>query len=236
MKDLVFVSGVQKELAAERQAVCDFIRNDALLRKYFDVFLFEELLATDRRADKLYFDYVDRSAIYLGIFLIADPLFLAHYIEKAGTGTLAMIDGCREAGLPEPEFHEDGDQFVLTLWRDWLADAVMGELGLSERQIAGVMHVKAERRITNREYQRLAGVGDRTALRDLDELVAKGVLEKVGETDRATHYVLVRKPDSKPTNPTRQAAFDMAGKRGHAKGTFHIALRSQIVTTRWIAR
>jgi len=36
--------------------------------------------------------------------LIADPLFLAHYIEKAGTGTLAMIHGCRHAGRPEPEF------------------------------------------------------------------------------------------------------------------------------------
>ena len=66
MKDLVFVSSVQKEVASERQAVRDFVRNDALLHRYFDVFLFEELPARDQRADKLYLDYVDRSAIYLG--------------------------------------------------------------------------------------------------------------------------------------------------------------------------
>ena len=39
----IFISGVQKELRQERQAVKDFISSDALLRKYFDTFLFEEL-------------------------------------------------------------------------------------------------------------------------------------------------------------------------------------------------
>ena len=49
--------------------------------------------------------------------LVADPLFLAHYIEKAGSGTLDMIGLCREAGQREPEFRQDGGQFVQTLWR-----------------------------------------------------------------------------------------------------------------------
>lgn len=31
--------------------------------------------------------------------LLAEPLFLARYIEKAGTGTLDMIALCREAGV-----------------------------------------------------------------------------------------------------------------------------------------
>jgi len=132
--------------------------------------------------------------------LIADPLFLAHYIEKAGTGTLDMIDGCRHAGLPEPEFREEGSQFVLTLWRDWLTPEVLAELELSDRQVGAVLFVKREGRITNREYQELVGVGDRTALRDLGELVSEGVLMKVGTTGRATHYVLARKPDINPTN------------------------------------
>lgn len=34
--------------------------------------------------------------------LIADPLFLARFIGKAGSGTLDIIARCREAGLPEP--------------------------------------------------------------------------------------------------------------------------------------
>ena len=48
---------------------------------------------------------------------IAEPLFLARYIEKAGTGTLDMISQCAQAGLPTPEFRQDGGQFIQTLWR-----------------------------------------------------------------------------------------------------------------------
>jgi len=485
MKDLVFVSGVQKELAPERQAVRDFVRNDALLRKYFAVFLFEELPARDRRADKLYFDYVDRSAVYLGIFgseygwedaegvspterefdratekgkkrliyvkgssdkgrhpkmmaliqkaerqlvrcrfrdiadlighvyaslieyleergiltsrpldaasspdasldeispvrvrwfleraqaerdyavdpsasvsralthlnlldadrpsnaaillfgrnpqrrfptaetkclhfhgtevrkpipsyqlykgdlfeqvdqavdfvlsklnrsvgtrgqgptapvayeipknviaeaivnaiahrdyasnagtqvcvfadrvevwnpgalpagltleklrtehpsiprnpLLADALFLAHYIEKAGTGTLDMIDGCRGVGLPEPEFREDGDHFVLTLWRDWLTPAVMQQLAVSDRQKQAILFVRTNGRIANRDLQQLTGVVRKTAARDLDDLVSKGILARRG-SGRGVHYVLIWKRDINGTNET----------------------------------
>lgn len=49
--------------------------------------------------------------------LIAEPLFLARYIEKAGTGTLDMIALCKEAGLRPPEFRQDGGLFIQTLWR-----------------------------------------------------------------------------------------------------------------------
>ena len=49
--------------------------------------------------------------------LLADPLFLAHYIEQAGTGTLEMIALSREAGLRTPDFRQDGGSFVQTLWR-----------------------------------------------------------------------------------------------------------------------
>ncbi len=41
MKYKIFVSGAQKELKKERRAVKEFIRKDALLSEYFDVFLFE---------------------------------------------------------------------------------------------------------------------------------------------------------------------------------------------------
>jgi predicted HTH transcriptional regulator len=65
--------------------------------------------------------------------LIAEPLYLVRYIEKAGSGTLDMIERCREAGLPVPDFEERAGQFVTTIWRDWLTAEVMVELGLSER-------------------------------------------------------------------------------------------------------
>lgn len=57
---------------------------------------------------------------------IAEPLFLARYIEKAGTGTLDMISQCAQAGLPAPEFRQDGGQFIQTVWRPKGADLVPG--------------------------------------------------------------------------------------------------------------
>ena len=64
----IFISSVQKELAEERQALKDYIEGDALLRRFFEVFLFECLPATDRRADDVYLDQVDRCDLYLGLF------------------------------------------------------------------------------------------------------------------------------------------------------------------------
>ncbi len=68
MKSCIFISSVQKELAAERRAVRAFIEGDALLRRFFEVFLFEDLPASGRRPDELYLTEVERSAVYLGLF------------------------------------------------------------------------------------------------------------------------------------------------------------------------
>ena len=120
--------------------------------------------------------------------LICDPMFLAHYVEKAGTGTLDMIALCQEAGLPSPDFEQRGGQFVITVWRDWLTESVLASLDLNERQRRALAHVKATRRITNAEYQRLTGAIRKTAARDLDDLVRKGVLQLKG-AGRGAHYV-----------------------------------------------
>ena len=52
----------------ERRALKAFVEGDALLRRFFTVFLFEDLPAADRRADEVYLDEVDRCAIYVGLF------------------------------------------------------------------------------------------------------------------------------------------------------------------------
>ena len=64
----IFISSVQKELAAERRALRDYIQGDPLLRRFFEVFLFEDLPASDRRADHVYLAEVGRCSIYLGLF------------------------------------------------------------------------------------------------------------------------------------------------------------------------
>jgi hypothetical protein len=64
----LFLSSVQKEFAEERAAVRDYFRGDALMRRFFEPFLFEEVPAADRRADDLYLDEVERCDLYVGLF------------------------------------------------------------------------------------------------------------------------------------------------------------------------
>lgn len=63
----IFISSVQKELATERRALKDYIHSDPLLRRFFEVFLFEDLPASDRRADAVYLDEVARCDVYIGL-------------------------------------------------------------------------------------------------------------------------------------------------------------------------
>lgn len=130
--------------------------------------------------------------------LIAEPLFRTQYIEKAGTGTTDMIDDCVNAGLPEPKFEQCGPHFVVTLWRDWLTTKVLDEMGLNERQKSAVAIVKSLGKINNKTYRESFEVTDRTALRDLNDLVDKGALKKVGTTGHQTYYVI----GERQNNPT----------------------------------
>lgn len=148
---------------------------------------------------------------------LCEALFLARYIEKYGTGTLMMIRQTRERALPEPDFLPRSGEFGVTIWRDWLTDAVMTQMVLNDRQRLAVAQVKIAGRISNSEYQRLAKAIKKTATRDLDDLVAKGVLARIGTTGRGTHYVLARQGDkngTKGTSRTRRPKGDIKGTKG----------------------
>lgn len=125
--------------------------------------------------------------------LIAEPLYLTRYIEKAGSGTQRMIELCREAALPEPSFELRAGSFVITLWRDWLTPSVIAQLDLNDRQQQALLLVKANEHLSNLEYQKTFGVSKPTASRDMEDMVRKGVLEKIGTTGKGTYYILDRK-------------------------------------------
>ena len=44
----IFISSVQREFAHERQVLRDYLRGDPLMRRFFDVFLFEDVPASDQ--------------------------------------------------------------------------------------------------------------------------------------------------------------------------------------------
>ena len=64
----IFISSVQTEFKKEREALRDYLRADPLMQRFFDVFLFEDVPALDRRPDSLYLDEVEQSDIYVGLF------------------------------------------------------------------------------------------------------------------------------------------------------------------------
>jgi predicted HTH transcriptional regulator len=68
MRYKIFISSVQKEFAKERRMLSDYLRKDALFGRFFDVFIFEDIPATDRSPEKAYIKEVKQSDIYLGLF------------------------------------------------------------------------------------------------------------------------------------------------------------------------
>jgi len=80
----IFVSGVQKELKKERFAVKELVTQNALLEKYFTVFLFEDLPAKSKPSEKIYLKKVSESDILL--------LLLGKEYGQTGTDDLSAIE------------------------------------------------------------------------------------------------------------------------------------------------
>jgi ATP-dependent DNA helicase RecG len=90
---------------------------------------------------------------------------------------------------PEPVFEQRHGSFVVTLWRHWLTDQLLAEYNLNSRQLQAIDYLKSNERIANADYQKLSGVNRKTAARDLDGLVERGIIDRIGEK-RGIHYVL----------------------------------------------
>lgn len=103
-----------------------------------------------------------------------------------------MIRLCREAGLPEPEFHHEGERFVAVIRRDWLTEELMAQLGLNERQRKALVIARSSGHLTTAAYLKATDTTRATAKRDLEQLVNVGILIPAG-AGRAAHYLLTRK-------------------------------------------
>ena len=149
--------------------------------------------------------------------LLAGVLYLADYIQKAGSGILEMVKQCRKQGLPEPDFKSiRGLEFRTILARDVLTESVLEKLGLNERQLKAVKYVKEKERISTGEYRDMTKTSESTALRELRQLTKLGVLEKVGTSGRAAHYIIAKaKPVINPSNLS--AKYDEETRRKPGK-------------------
>ncbi|MDP3111417.1 MAG: ATP-binding protein [Thermodesulfovibrionales bacterium] len=126
--------------------------------------------------------------------LLAGVLYLANYVQKAGSGILEMVKQCKNQGLPEPVFKSiRGLEFRTILARDIFTESVLEKLGLNERQLKAVKYVKEREKITNKEYQELSkDISRITATRDLKDLIEKRIFISVGTGKRDLHYILIK--------------------------------------------
>lgn len=63
----IFISSVQREFAEEREMLAQYIGSDALLGRFFEVFLFEQMPASSRVAREVYLEEVKTCDVYLGL-------------------------------------------------------------------------------------------------------------------------------------------------------------------------
>jgi len=124
--------------------------------------------------------------------LLAQVFYYSELLEKWGTGTSRMIALCRKHGILEPEFSANPDSFSVIFSKDIYANERLVALGLSERQVKAVQYTKEYGAITNKAYRELVDVTDRTALRDLKDLIDRNIFRKRDKKGKATEYILVK--------------------------------------------
>lgn len=123
--------------------------------------------------------------------LIANYLYDIYYIEKWGTGIIKMRRLMHEHGLTEPVFESLDSFFAVTFYGPGqeILDLIpeegvidLRELGLNERQIEALrLMVNEKRELNNKEYREMFNVANRTASRDLIQLVSTGMAQQVGQ-------------------------------------------------------
>ena len=131
--------------------------------------------------------------------LIAAVFYYANLIESWGSGTLKMIELCKQQNLPEPEFVEQKEglgQFTVVFHKDIFNEEELRKRGLNERQIKAVKYVKEKGKITNREYQELSNISRQMATIDLSHLVEKGILTMKGKAGKGIAYQLTKLPNN----------------------------------------
>jgi ATP-dependent DNA helicase RecG len=122
--------------------------------------------------------------------VLAGACFLGGYIDSWGSGIMKIINSCKAAGLPTPELNEKEGGFIVTLFKDRFSEEQLQQLGLNERQIKAVLFFKDKGKITSSEYAEKYDISDRTARRDLSELIEMQIIKNEGDTNNSNYIFL----------------------------------------------
>lgn len=119
---------------------------------------------------------------------IAAVLFRANMMENWGTGTVRIVESCRSAGLPRPEFSSEMGVFKVRFRK-----ARAMRRTLDDRRALVTAYVQEHGSISTKEYAEANAVSERSALRTLSELEDSGVLVQMG-SGPTTRYLLPDNP------------------------------------------
>ena len=123
---------------------------------------------------------------------IANTLFRSGYIESWGRGIEKMMNYCKEAEIPAPNYFFEASDFLVEFRKDIYNQEFLTSLGLNERQVKAVLFTKEKGKITNSDYQDLNEISKRTASNELTELVEKYALfERKGTSGSNIFYKIV---------------------------------------------
>ncbi len=114
------------------------------------------------------------------------------FIERLGYGIDRMVRAMKEADQPLPAFEETDAGFAVTLYaKSAEPDALpTSQTAQQQRWQKMLAHLKANGRITNRDYQELCpDVNPETLRRDFVDMVERGLILRIGDK-RGTYYIL----------------------------------------------
>ena len=118
---------------------------------------------------------------------IADIFFKAGYIETWGRGTNKIVEACKTAGLPEPEFVEHPGGIQTIFLKDIYTEGYLKKIGISYRQINAIKFIKEHGFITNTILQGINSQGKSATTILLQDLVSKNLIKQEGKSGRAAN-------------------------------------------------
>ena len=98
-----------------------------------------------------------------------------------------MVNEMRELDLPDPEFREQHEFLVLFRNGQLVSSEVASTL--SSHKLIGLQLIQERGSITSSEYREATGASERTALRELRDLVERAIIVVRGRTRSARYYL-----------------------------------------------
>jgi len=117
--------------------------------------------------------------------ILADLMYDIGYIEKYGSGIYLENELCLKNGNEKPVYEITPNQTKVT-FKSQIKDVTVVEIEekileeSNDRQKKAIEYVRKNGKIARKEYEELCKTSERTANRELTELIKKGIIKKTG--------------------------------------------------------